>query len=160
MKEFLEAGKIVNTHGIKGEIKIQPWADSPEFLQNFSTIYIDSKPLGLKSSRIHKNHLIAHLESVKDIDDAIKLKNKVIFIKRDDARLSPGEYFLQDIIGFDVYNEDGQKLGVLKDVLPMPTQKVFVVSGEREYLIPDVPDFILEKNLDEGFIKVSLLEGM
>lgn len=160
MKDFLEAGKIVNTHGIKGEVKIQPWADSPEFIQGLPHIYIDSKPVRIVSSRIHKGHLIAHLEGVCDIDSAIKLKNKMIFTKRDDIQLDKGEFFIQDIIGLTIKTDEGETLGVLEDILNMPTQDIYVVKGDREYLIPDVSDFILEKNLDEGYITVSLIDGM
>lgn len=160
MKEYLEAGRIVNTHGIKGEVKIQSWANSPEFLLGFSHIYIDGRPVKILSSRVHKSFLIAKLESADHINAAIKLKNKVIFIKRSDAKLESGEFFLQDIIGLPVITEDGTALGILKDVLSMPAQRIFVVQGDREHLIPDVPEFILEKNLEEGFIKAALIEGM
>jgi len=160
MKEFLEAGKIVNTHGVNGEVKIQPWADSPEFLLEFTHVYIDNKPVKILSSKVHKNSLIARLDLADNIDDAIHLKDKVIYIKRMDAKLEPGAFFIQDIIGLPVVTNDGQSLGILEDVLPMPAHRVLVVQGDREYLVPDVPAFVLEKNLEDGYIKVSLIEGL
>jgi len=161
-KEFLEAGKIVNTHGIRGEVKIMPWADSAEFLQGFDTLYIDEKPVKLLSARVHKNSLIAKLEGVADIDAAIALKHKLIHIHRADANLPPGNFFIQDILGLPVLDEADTQLGVLKEILPRPGGDVYVIAEEdgTERLVPDVPAFILEKNLDEGFIRVRLIEGM
>lgn len=160
MKEYLEAGRIVNTHGIKGEVKIQCWTNSPEFLRNFSHIFIDDKPVKILSAKVHKNHLITELEAIDNIDAAIRLKNKMIYIKRDQVKLEPGEFFIQDLIGLSVIGEDGTELGTLKDVLSMPAQRIFVVQGDQERLIPDVPEFILEKNLEEGYIRAALIEGM
>jgi len=161
-KEFLEAGKIVNTHGIRGEVKIQPWADSAEFLQSFETLYIDGVSVPLVSGRVHKNFLIAHFEGITDINAAIALKNKLVHIRRTDAHLPPGHFFIQDILGLPVADESGVQFGTLKEVLPQPGGDVYVITGRdgAEHLVPDVPAFILEKNLDEGFIRVRLIEGM
>jgi len=160
MKKYLEAGKIVNTHGTRGEIKILPWADSADFLRDFDTFYIDGKPVRVLSSKIHKGCLIAALEGVCDISSAIPFKSKLVFIDRNDASLPEGSFFIQDIIGLPVITEDGAALGTLKDVISLPSNGVYVVEGEREYLIPDVPEFIPEKNLKDGYIKVRLIEGM
>ncbi|MCL2368072.1 MAG: 16S rRNA processing protein RimM, partial [Oscillospiraceae bacterium] len=96
-KEFLEAGKIVNTHGVRGEVRILPWADSPGFLQGFSTLYIDGAPVKLLEGRVHKSFLIARFEGVTDINGAMALKNKLVSIRRSDAQLPPGDFFIQDI---------------------------------------------------------------
>ena len=161
-KEYLEAGKIVNTHGVRGEVKIMPWADSAAFLQEFETLYIDDAPVKLLSSRVHKNALIAILEGVSDIESAIALKNKLVYIHREDAELPEGDFFIQDILGFPVVDEDGVNIGTLKEILPRPGGDVYVVVSEdgTERLIPDVPAFMLEKNLDTGFIRVRLIEGL
>jgi len=161
-KEFLEAGKIVNTHGIRGEVKILPWADSASFLQDFDCLYIDGAPVRLLASRVHKHMLIARLEGVADIDTAIALKNKIVYIRRADAALPSGDFFIQDILGLPVVDEAGTRLGTLQEVLPRPGGDVYVIAGDSgtEHLVPDVPDFILEKNLDEGFVRVRLIEGM
>jgi len=161
-KEFLEAGKIVNTHGIRGEVRIQPWADSASFLQDFDTLYIDGAPVRLLSARVHKHMLIAQLEGAEGIDAAIALKNKLVYIRRADARLAPGQFFIQDILGLSVIDEAGTPLGTLREILPRPGGDVYVIAGDggTEHLVPDVPEFILEKNLDEGFVRVRLIEGM
>lgn len=157
---YLECGKIVNTHGIRGEVKLMPWADSPEFLCDFDTLYIDETPVKVLSARVHKNCVIAKLEGINDVNTAMLYKNKVVCIRRDDVELPEGAFFLADIIGLDVVDEHGIKLGVLKDILSPSHQQVYVVEGERTIMIPVVPEFILETNIEAGYIKVHLIEGM
>ena len=143
--EFLEIGQIVNTHGIRGEVKLVPWADSPEFVCQFNTLYADGAPLKVTSARVHKGNVIAKLEGVDDVNA---------------AKLPEGSFFLADLIGLDVVDEHGQKLGVLREVLSPSRQLVYVVEGDREIMIPAVPEFILETNIPEGYVKVRLIEGM
>ncbi len=160
MKKYLEAGLIVNTHGVKGEVKIQPWADSAEFLKSFKRLYIDERPFELVSARVHKDFLIAQFKEVTDINTAMVLKNKIVSIDRDDARLPKGSFFIQDIIGASVRDESGNELGRLTDVLELPASNVYVVTGEREILIPAVPQFIIKTDVDAGVITVRLIDGM
>lgn len=159
---YLEAGKIVNTHGIAGEVKIMPWADDADFLLDFDTLYLDGKPIHVLSARVHKNAVLMKLEGVNDINEAMKLKNKVISIDREDVELEEGAFFLADLYGLEVRDADsGQVLGAIKDVLTPPANNVYVVKGEKqEYMIPAVPDFIVETNVDEGYVLVHLIEGM
>lgn len=159
---YLEAGKIVNTHGIAGEVKIMPWADDADFLLDFDTLYLDGKPIHVLSARVHKNAVLIKLEGVNDINEAMKLKNKVVSIDREDVELEEGAFFLADLYGLEVRDADsGQVLGTIKDVLTPPANNVYVVKGEKqEYMIPAVPDFIVETNVDEGYVLVHLIEGM
>lgn len=160
-KQFLEAGKIVNTHGLRGEVKIQPWADSGDFLLPFEYFYIDGAPVKVLGSKVHKNSLIAALEGVDNINGAMALKNKIIFIDRNEAKLPENVSFIQDLEGLSVIDADsGEVLGVLSEVLSLPSNEVFVIQGEREYLVPAVPEFIIETNLGEGYVKIRLIDGM
>lgn len=159
-KQYLEAGRIVNTHGVRGEVRIEPWADEAAFLTRFKRFYMDGQPVRVRSCRVHKTMCIASLEGIDDVNAAMALKGKVIFIDRKDAKLPRGTVFLQDILGARVVDEDGIELGVLDQVLPAPAASVYVVKGEREILIPDVPAFILDKDADNGVITVRLIEGM
>ncbi len=159
-KKYLEAGQIVNTHGIKGEVKIMPWSDSADFLLNFDTVYIEGEPVRLLGGRVHKSFLIARFEGIENVNDAMRLKNQVVFIDRDDIELPEGDFFLQDIIGARVVDEDGNELGRLADVLELPAGNVYVVQGEREILIPARPEFVLNTDVEAGIITVRLLEGM
>ena len=159
-QQYLEAGQIVNTHGIRGEVRIVPWADSALFLKKFKTFYIDNKPVRVLSSRVHKDMLIAQLEGINDINAAMPLKNKVIKIDRNDARLPKGAFFIQDILGASVVDEQGNEIGKLTDVLDVPRGQIYEVKGETDHLIPAVDEFILSVDADAGVIVVRLIEGM
>ena len=161
MKEkFVEAGEIVNTHGVRGEVKIMPWTDTPEFLRAIKTLYVDGQAVRVLSSRIHKGALLATLEGVDDVNAAMRFKGKRVFIDRDDARLEPGRFFIQDIIGAEVVTEAGERVGTLREVIDAPAGMIYVVRGEAEHLIPAVPEFILNTDADNGVITVRLIEGM
>ena len=160
MKEYLDCGQIVNTHGVRGEVRIVPWADSPDFLCRFSTLYLDGAPRRVLSSRVHKGSVIAKLDGVDTVEAAMLLRDKTVQLRRTDAKLPEGAFFLADIIGLDVVDEAGQVLGTLKEVLSPSVQQVYVVVGDREILIPAVPEFILETNIEGGYIRVRLIEGM
>ena len=158
---FIEAGKIVNTHGIRGEVKIQPWADSPGFLTSFEYIYIDQTPVKIISARVHKGCVIATLDGVNDIDAAIRMKNKIISVKKKDAKLEDDRHFIADLIGLQAIDFDtGEELGTVKEILTLPSNDVYVIKGQREVMVPAVPEFIIEKNIKEGYVKVKLIEGM
>ena len=159
-EQLLECGKIVNTHGIRGEVKIVPWADSPEFLCDLPALYIDGKEVKLRSARVHKGNVIALLEGIDDANTAMLLKEKVVFMSRDDVDLPEGSFFIADIIGLKVIDQDGNDLGVLDDILSPSLQQVYVIRGKREIMIPVVPEFILETNIEGGYIRVRLIEGM
>lgn len=158
--QYIEAGKIVNTHGVRGEVKIQVWLDSPEFLRGFKTVYIERKPVKMLSARIHKGFVIATFDGVEDVNAAMCLKNKTVFIDRADADLPEGAYFLQDIIGAKVVDEDGTEIGILSDILETPASDIYIVKGETEHMIPAVPEFILSADAENGIIRVHLIEGM
>ncbi|MGM9527468.1 MAG: ribosome maturation factor RimM [Oscillospiraceae bacterium] len=160
MDKYLEAGRITNTHGIKGEVKIEVWVDSPEFLRKFKVLYIDNKPVKLLAGRTHKGFLLAKLEGFDDVNAAMTLKNKLVFIDRKDAKLPKGSYFLADLMGARVVDEQGNELGELADIMELPAGNVYVVRGEREILIPAVPEFIKKTDISAGLVTVRLIDGM
>lgn len=160
--QFLEAGQIVNTHGVQGEVKIVPWCDSPQFLCGFSTLYVDGKPITVKSARTHKDCVLAVLEGISDVSAAIRLKGKTVSIDRSGIELPEGRHFLADLMGLEVRDADsGDVLGTVTDILTPPAHEVYVVrDGKREYLIPAVEEFLIETNVEEGYLRVRLIEGM
>ena len=160
--QFLEAGQVVNTHGVRGEVKIVPWCDSPEFLCGFDTLYIDGAPVKVRESRPHKGNVLARLEGVDDVNAAMRLKNKVVSIDRTGVVLPEGRHFLADLIGLKVVNDDtGEELGILEEVLTPPANEVYVVrGGGKEYLIPAVDAFLRGTDVDAGWVRVHLIEGM
>lgn len=160
MKEnLLPTGQIVNTHGLRGDVKIMPWADDPDDLLDFDRFFIDGKEYAVQHSSRQKSMILLKLEGVDSIDDAAKLRNKELCICRDDIELEDGVMFIADMIGLPV-EADGALIGKLTEVLTMPGNDVYVVKGEHEYLIPAVQEYVEPLNAEEGVIKVHLIEGM
>ncbi|MCR5088443.1 MAG: ribosome maturation factor RimM [Oscillospiraceae bacterium] len=159
---YIEAGRVVSTHGVRGEVKIEVWLDSPEYLKSFPRVFLDGRALRLLSGRAQKQFLIAHLEGIDDINAAMPLKGKTVFIAREDAHLAPGAYFIQDIIGARVISETGEEIGTLEEVLERPASDIYLVRDREgaERLIPAVPAFILHVDAEAGTITVRLIEGM
>lgn len=165
MKEqYLEVGKVTNTHGIMGEVRVQPWCDSPEFLCRFKTLYVDKThwPIQVERARVHKSMVILKFHGVTDVPGALAMRNAVLYVDRDDVELPEGSFFLADLYGLEVRDaRTGAALGKVADILTLPANNVYVVrGGERELMIPAVPDFIAETNVDEGYLAVNLIEGL
>lgn len=160
MKQYVEAGRIVNTHGINGEVKIEVWLDSPVFFKTFKRLFINGAEKRILSAREHKQFIIARLEGVEDINAAMALKGKTVEILRADAHMKDGEFFVQDILGFTVVDEDGHTVGKLVDAFETPASMLYVVRGESEHLIPAVREFILGIDAEKEEIRVHLIEGM
>lgn len=160
--QFLETGVIAGTHGVRGEVRIIPWADSPGFLCGFDTYYIDSRPVKVLSARTNKTLVLAALEGYDTVEKAMKLKGKVVSIAREDAHLPAGAHFLADMVGLEVLDAaTGEAIGRVAEVLTPPAHPVYVVKGgEKSYMIPAVPAFIAETNLEGGTLKVNLIEGL
>ena len=163
-QEFLEVGRITRPHGVMGEVQVEPWADSPQFLCRFETLYVDKArwPIRVERARVHKNLVILKLEGVTDVPGATAMKNAVLSIARADAELPEGRFFLADLDGLEVRQEGtGRVLGRIAQVLTLPANNVYVVrGGERELMIPAVDEFVRETNVDGGYITVKLIEGM
>ena len=160
MEQFLEAGRIVNTFGIRGEVKLECWCDGAAFMKKLKRVFINGTEYGLVSAREHKGMVLLTLRGVEDVNAAMVLKNKVVTFDRADVRLPRGRFFLQDIIGATVLDEDGTEVGKLTEVLEMPAQNVYIVQGESEHSIPDVPEFIREVDVKNKILRVKLIEGM
>ena len=159
-QQYIEAGRIVNTHGVAGEVKIEVWLDSPAFLRRFPRIFVNGVEKKLLGCKVQKRFLIAQLEGVDDVNAAMALKEKTITVDRNDVRLPKGTFFVQDILGARVADEQGREIGTLIDVLERPAQNIYVVQGETEHLIPAVPEFIRSIDAEAGVVTVHLIEGM
>ncbi len=161
-KEYLEAGKIVGTFGILGEVRILPWSDSPDFLRGFSRIFIDGKEYKLLRTRVHKGMALALLEGFSNPEDAMVLKNKTVSIARADAILPEGRVFVEDLIDLPVFDRRrGKVIGRLAEVMNLPAGDIYRVAGEKgDILIPAVPAFLRGADLEKGEIQVETIEGM
>ena len=164
LNQYLEVGKVTNVHGLMGEVKVQPWADSPEFLCQFKTLYVDEAhfPMTVQRARVHKNMVIIKFEGPTDVPSALSLRNAILYIDRSDVDLPEGAFFLADIYGLEVRDAaTGEVLGKIADVLTLPANNVYVVKGgARELMIPAVPQFIAETNIEAGYIRVNMMEGL
>ncbi len=155
--QFLEAGEIVTTHGVRGEVKLLPWADGPEFLMDFSRVVIDTKEYKVEQCRIQKTCNLLKLTGVDTVEQAQLLRGKIVKVYRQEA--PAGLIFAAELEGMEVYAGE-EKIGLLTEVLDYPGNKVYVVKGSREYMIPAVKAFILSTDLETNRMQVSLLEGM
>ncbi|MBQ1463943.1 MAG: 16S rRNA processing protein RimM [Ruminococcus sp.] len=163
-KEFLEAGKIVNTHGIRGEVKIMPYTDSPELLAEFDRLFLGKAhtEVIIEHSRVFKNMVIAKIEGVNTPEEADKLRNKLLYMHRDDLELDEDTYFIQDLIGMEVRDADsGQVYGKIADVMQTGANDVYVVKGDdREYLVPAIGDVVVSTDIDADIMTIRPLEGL
>ena len=160
--ETIKVGRIVNAHGIKGEVRVQPRDGDPYFLTEFKTFYIDGKPVTPTANHVHKSLVLMKFPGVDDMNAALTWKDKVLYIRREDAHLPEGEYFDDELLGVEVYDEaTGALLGEIKQVETYPASKVYTVKGEKEYLVPAVKDaFIRSVDLDRNRMEIHLWEGL
>ena len=155
--EFVEAGEIVSTHGVRGDFKVLPWSDGPEFLVKFDRVQISGKEYAVENCRIQKTCNLMKLEGVDTVEAAQLLRGKTVNVYRSD--ISEDVIFAAELIGVKVYENDAY-IGEITDVLDYPGNKVYVIKGEHEYMIPAVKQFILETNMEKEEMKVHLIKGM
>ncbi|MCD7918557.1 MAG: ribosome maturation factor RimM [Clostridiales bacterium] len=161
--EMLEIGKIINTHGVRGELKVESWLNDPADFGGLDTVFVNGNAFAVRSARVQGNHALLTLEGISSIDDALPLKNKILSASRADLPIDEGEHFVADLIGMDAVNaETGAVFGKVTDVLEYPAQDVYQVAGldGKEYLIPDVPAFVHEIDDARGAIVMTVLEGL
>lgn len=164
-KQYLDSGKIVGTHGIKGEVRIDPWCDSPEFLCMFKKLYLDEKGQTFieVKSRPHKNITLAKIKGVDTIEDAEKLRGKIVYINRNDISLEEGVNFVQDLIGLEVRDADNDTVyGKISDVIRTGANDVYEItdSDGKKYLAPVIDEVIIETDIDNGFVLIRPMKGI
>lgn len=164
MKQFLEIGKIVSVFGIKGEVKVQPWCDSADFLCEFDVLFRKSgDKVEIESSRVAKNVVVMKIKGVDTVEEAQKWRNHVLYINRDDVELPEGSYFVQDLIGLEMIDEkSGESYGVIKDVTETGANDVYHVENSegRVILVPAIPEVVTETDVEGGIMKVIMPDGL
>ena len=164
-KQFLDTGKIVGTHGIRGEVRIDPWCDSPEFLCAFKKLYLDENGetfIEVKS-RPHKHIVLAKIKGVDTIEQAERLRGKIVYINRADIQLDEGVNFVQDLLGLEGTDaESGRVYGKITDVLRTGANDVYEITDDsgKKYLAPVIDEVIRETNVDGGYIKITPMKGL
>lgn len=163
-KEYLEAGKIVTTHGIRGEVKIMPYTDTPDLLAEFDRLFIgrNKDEVIITRSRVFKNTVIAKIEGIDTPEAAEKLRNKILYMHRDDLELDEDTYFIQDLIGVEVRDADTDEVyGTIADVMQTGANDVYVIKGEkREYLVPAIADVVVSTDIDSNIMTIRPLDGL
>ncbi len=164
MKRFLETGRIVAVHGLKGEVRVDPWCDSPDFLCEFDVLYFDKgdKEVIIENARPHKNIVIMKIEGVDDADEAAKLRGRILYMDREDVELGEGTYFVQDLIGMEVVDaENGEVYGRITDVKNTGASDIYTVKSDSgEFMIPAVPEFIERTDIEGGRLYIHMIEGL
>lgn len=164
IKKFLETGKIVGTHGIKGMVRVQPWSDSGEFLTEFKHFYLDGglKKLDVLKAQPHGNVVIIAFKGVETIEQAEALRNKLIFIDRNDAKLPEGRYFVDDLIGCVVTDADTEEeLGSITDVSSTGANDVWhITKRDKEYLVPVIDEVLVSVDIENEAVVIRPLKGI
>ena len=155
--QFVEAGEIVTTHGVKGEVKVLPWVDSPDILCEFDRCRIDGREYDMESVRIQKTCNLVKLKGVDTMEAAQALRGKTVELYRED--IDDEVIFAAELIGMEVFC-NGELIGKIKEVLDYPGNSVYVVKGEHEYMIPAVKQFVLSTDLEQNCMQVAIIEGM
>ena len=167
IKDYLAVGQIVGTHGVRGEMRVNPWADSPEFLKQFKALYYDSEgknAVKVISARPHGNIVLMKLEGVETVEAASAMRNRKLYMRRADAKLKDGVYFIEELIGCEVFDaDDGEKYyGKISDVSETGANDVWHIKsdGGKEYLIPAVPSFVIDTDIEKNRVLIRPMKGI
>ena len=155
--QFVEAGEIVTTHGVKGEVKVLPWLDSPEDLCDFDRCRIDGKEYEIQQCRVQKTCNLVKLAGIDTMEAAQAMRGKTLELYRED--IDDEVIFAAELIGMEVFC-NGEKLGKIREVLDYPGNSVYVVKGTYTYMIPAVKEFILSTDMEKNEMQVRIIEGM
>ena len=164
-KAYLECGKIINTHGVVGAVKIDPWCDSPDVLASLKTVYFlkggEYSPVKIVKASVFKRFVLATLEGINDIDEAARLKETVIYAAREDLPLEEGDHFIADLIGLPIIDaESGRVYGTLTGVINTGASDIYEIDTEDgQKMMPAVEEFVKNVDTEKG-IFVSVIPGM
>lgn len=167
MEQLLQVGVITQTHGVHGEVKVFPTTDDPERFLDLEYVFLDTgrekKKLAIQSVKFFKQFVILKFKGINNINDIEKYKRCALLVDRENAvELEEDEYFIADMIGMNVFTEDGESFGTLKDVIETGANDVYIINSKKygEVLIPAIKECILDVNVKEGKMLVHLMEGL
>ena len=164
---YLECGKIINTHGCHGDLKVDPWMDSPQAFCDLKRVFVGDQKAErrvIRTSVMQGRFILLVLEGVESMEAAEALRNVTLYAAREDFHLKEGQYFLSDIIGVDVFDaregREGQKLGVLTEILPGSSAPVYAIQTPKgQVLVPGVPAFVKDVVPGES-VSIAPIAGM
>lgn len=164
LKQYLEVGKIVGTHALKGEVRVECWCDSPEFLCKFKKLYNKDGSVIYKilKARTHKNIAILLIDGISTIEDADKIRGTVLYIDRKDVKLDKDAFFIQDLMQMKVIdNSTGEDYGIITDIFKTGANDVYQVTKDgKDYLIPAIPQVIIDTDIENGIMKIEPMKGI
>lgn len=167
MEERFQVGVITSTHGVRGEVKVYPTTDDPKRFKRLKEVILDTGKeqliLEIEGVKFFKQFVILKFKGFDNINDIEKYRQKSLYVTRANAvRLRKDEYFIADLMGLTVIDEEDKEIGVLKDVMETGANDVYEITMNdgRELLLPAIKQCVLEVNVEEGFIKVHILEGL
>lgn len=167
MEDLLQVGVITTTHGIRGEVKVYPTTDDVHRFEELESVLLDIgreyRELEIQNVKYFKQYAILKFKGIDNINDIEKYKGKSLYVTRDQALpLEEDEYYIADLIGMEVFLENGEKFGVLKDVMETGANDVYIVTTEdgREVLLPAIHECILEVDLEKNRMEVHLMDGL
>lgn len=164
VNQYLEIGKIVGTHGLKGELRVEPWCDTPAFFCQFNTLYLKKGEEKLKvKSKPHKRIVLMTAEGVNTIEEADLMRGKILYIDRKDAVLDENVFFIQDMLGITVYDVDTNiEYGKITDVLKTGANDVYQITNEKkeEYLIPVIDDVVVKVDIEHAAVFIKPMKGL
>lgn len=168
MKEYLELGQIVNVKGLKGEVKMNSFAEDNSVFETLSKVFLKRKnemvEKQIEKVGYHKNQVILKFKGCDSVEDAENLRNSYLLVKRADlGSLPEGVFYIADLIGLQVYTEENELLGSVEDIYSVAgANDVYVVKDEmgKQKLLPGIHDVIKKINIEEGKIIVHLIEGL
>ncbi|MBQ7541305.1 MAG: 16S rRNA processing protein RimM [Clostridia bacterium] len=167
IKRFLELGQIVGTHGVRGEMRVNPWCDSPEFMKGFARLYLDengNEEVEVRACRSHGNVALLSLSGITTVEQAAAMRGRILYLRRDDARLPKGRFFISELIGCDVLDADDPALryGTLSDVSKTGANDVWHVTNDagQEFLLPAIPLVVIDTDVENNVVRIRPLKGI
>ena len=167
MQEFLEIGQIVNTFGIKGMVKVKPFTDDITRFDDLEKVYVESnknkKEYEIEEVKYHKDMVLIKFRGVDKVEEAELLRNSYLKVNRnDEPNLEDGTYYIVDLLGLDVYSDEGNLLGKVEDIFNNGSCDIYAIKDElgKQLLLPAISDVIKEINLEEKRIVVHILKGL
>lgn len=160
MKDFLSIGQIINTHGVKGELKIYPLTDDIKRFRKLKTVFIDNIEKNVVWCKLQADRVVLKIEGIDSMDEAAKYKNKYIEVKREDAvKLNEDEYYIADLIGCNVVDELGTDLGKVFDVIQTHSNDVYWVKGKEELLVPALKTIVVNIDVENQQIVIKPVDS-
>lgn len=164
-KEFLEVGQIVSVVGLKGEVRVQPWCDSPDFLLRFKTLYLNGgkQPVSVERSRVQKNMAVLKLAGTDHVDQANLLRGEVLWFRREDVALGERTFFVQELLGITVVDADDPSLvyGTLSEISPTGANDVYHIEQDgKTVLVPAIRQVIIDTDIDLGIMRIRPMKGL